>query len=322
MQTLDRLLQAGHNHTPEGMAQQRLAMRLSLGVGLLMLAGKSYAYAITGSAAILSDAAESVVHVFAVAFAAWSLWVAVRPADESHPYGHDKIAFFSAGVEGALIVVAAFYIVYAAIEKWMAGLALENLSTGTWLVAAAAIINASLGGYLVWLGRRTGSIILVANGHHVLTDAWTSFGVVAGLLLTIGTGWLPFDPLVALAVALNILWAGGRLMRQAIGGLMDEGDPHVEALVRRILDEEVARRGLVYHALRYRTTGTTLFVEVHLLFPGGVSLADAHHSASEIEAALHRAVGTRLSIITHLEPHEDHDEAHGRAGIPPNAGQD
>ena len=304
------------------MAQQRLAMRLSLAVGGLMLAGKTYVYVITGSAAILSDAAESVVHVFAVAFATWSLWVAVRPADDSHPYGHDKVAFFSAGVEGALIVMAAFYIIYAALEKWITGLAVENLSTGTWWVAAAAVINVGLGGYLVWLGRRTGSIILVANGHHVLTDAWTSFGVVGGLLLTLATGWLPFDPLIAIAVALNILYAGGRLMRQAVGGLMDEGDPQVEALVRRILDEEAAARGLVYHALRYRTTGTTLFVELHLLFPGGVSLSEAHHAASEIEAALHHAVGARLSIITHLEPHEDHDAAHGRAGIPPSAGQE
>ncbi len=291
-------------------------MRLSLAVGLLMLAGKTYAYAITGSAAILSDAAESVVHVFAVAFATWSLWIAVRPADDSHPYGHDKVAFFSAGIEGALIIVAAVYIIYATVEKWMGGLQLENLSTGTWYVAAAALINVSLGGYLVWLGRRTGSIILVANGHHVLTDAWTSFGVVAGLLLTIATGWLPFDPLVAMAVALNILWAGGRLMRQAVGGLMDEGDPQVEALVRRILDEETSTRGLAYHALRYRATSTTLFVELHLLFPGAVSLADAHHSASEIEAALHRAVGARLSVITHLEPQDGHDAAHGRAGLP------
>lgn len=315
MQTLDRLLQAGHNHTVEGMAQQRMAMRLSLAVGMLMLAGKSYAYAITGSAAILSDAAESVVHVFAVAFATWSLWVAVRPADDSHPYGHDKVAFFSAGVEGALIVVAAFYIVYAAIEKWMAGLVLENLAAGTWYVAAASLINVALGGYLVWLGRRTGSIILVANGHHVLTDAWTSFGVVAGLLLTMATGWLPFDPLVAIAVAVNILWAGGRLMRQAVAGLMDEGDAQVEALVRRVLDEETAARGLHYHALRYRASGATLFVEVHLLFKGDVSLAEAHHTASEIEAALYRTVSARLSVVTHLEPYDDHDAAHGKAGI-------
>jgi cation diffusion facilitator family transporter len=316
MQTLDRLLQAGRNHTPDGMAQQRLAMRLSLGVGVLMLAGKSYAYAITGSAAILSDAAESVVHVFAVAFATWSLWVSTRPADDSHPYGHDKVAFFSAGVEGALIVVAAFYIIYTAIGKWVGGLELQNLSTGTWYVAAASVINVALGGYLVWLGRRTGSIILVANGHHVLTDAWTSFGVVAGLLLTIATGWLPFDPLIAIAVALNILWAGGRLVRQAVGGLMDEGDPQVEALVRRVLDEETAARGLAYHALRYRAGSATLFVELHLLFPGGLSLADAHHVASEVEAALHRAVPGRLSVITHLEPREGHDAAHGRAGLP------
>lgn len=319
MQTLDRLLQAGRSHNAEAMARQRLAMRLSLAVGGLMLAGKVYAYAITGSAAILSDAAESVVHVFAVAFAAWSLWMAAKPADDSHPYGHDKVAFFSAGIEGALIVVAAVYIIYAAVAKWLAGLAIENLSTGTWIVAAASLVNVALGGYLVWLGRRTGSLILVANGHHVLTDAWTSFGVVAGLLLTILTGWLPFDPLVAIAVALNILWTGGRLVRQAVGGLMDEGSPAVDALVRRVLDRETGARGLAYHALRARPSGATLFVELHLLFPGNVSLVDAHETASEIEAALHREVPARLHVITHLEPRDSHDAAHGRAGLPADA---
>lgn len=290
--------------------QLRAAMRLSFVVGILMLIGKWYAYSITGSAAILSDAAESVVHVIAVAFAAFSLWLSHRPPDESHPYGHEKISFFSAGIEGALIVLAAFVIIYEAIAKWLAGLHLENLGTGMLFVTGAALINAVLGGYLVWQGRRHGSLILVANGKHVLTDSWTSFGVIAGLLLTLWTGWLPFDPLLAIFVAVNILWSGGKLVRQSIGGLMDEGDPELEKNIRMVLDREVASRGLHYHELRYRNSGTSLWVEFHLLFPKETSLDQAHLNATEIEAALKTNIARPTRILTHLEPVMGHDTTH------------
>lgn len=161
---------------------QQLAIRLSLGVGLLMFLGKTFAYYLTGSAAIFSDAAESVVHVAAVGFAAFSLWLSLKPADESHPYGHEKINFFSAGFEGAMIVIAAVFIVFSAIGKWMAGLHLERLGEGTLIVAGAALINGVLGWYLVWLGKRQGSLILEANGKHVLnrrTPALLRGGVAA-----------------------------------------------------------------------------------------------------------------------------------------------
>ncbi|MEK6565311.1 MAG: cation diffusion facilitator family transporter, partial [Bacteroidota bacterium] len=165
----------------ESVRQQKFAIRLSLAVGLLMLAGKSYAAALTGSAAILSDAAESVVHIIAVSFAAFSLSFSLRPADVSHPYGHEKISFFSAAMEGMMIGIAGVYIIYEAVSRWLAGLELRNLDIGLIYVAAAALINAGLGGFLVWQGKRHQSIILIANGKHVLTDSWTSFGVVAGL---------------------------------------------------------------------------------------------------------------------------------------------
>ena len=225
-----------------------------------MLAGKMYAYIITNSAAILSDAAESVVHVMAVAFAAFSLWLSIQPADKSHTYGHDKISFFSAGVEGMLIVIAAIYIIYEATAKWIVGLYLENLDIGMLYVAAAGLINAGLGFYLVRKGKRHKSIILVANGKHVLTDSWTSAGVIVGLLLVMWTGWLPFDPILAFIVALNILWSGGKLVWQSVGGLMDEGDPELDRQICTVLDVETNTRGLRYHQLRHRHSGTGVWV--------------------------------------------------------------
>jgi cation diffusion facilitator family transporter len=290
--------------------QQRTAMRLSLAVGVVMLFGKWYAYSITGSAAILSDAAESVVHVIAVGFATFSLWLSRRPADVSHPYGHEKVSFFSAGVEGALIVLAALTIIYEAIAKWLAGLHLENLGTGTLFVAGAAIINAALGSYIVWQGKKHRSIILIANGKHVLTDSWTSFGVIVGLLLTLWTDWLPFDPLLAIFVAVNILWSGSKLIRQSIGGLMDEGSPELEKEIRAVLEKEVSVRNLEYHELRYRNSGTSLWVEFHLLFPREASLEHAHWMATEIEAALKKSIHQPTRIVTHLEPVESHDSTH------------
>ena len=294
----------------QSIRHQQFSINLSLSIGFLMLAGKWYAYLRTGSAAILSDAAESIVHVIAVAFAAYSLWLSFKPADESHPYGHDKIAFFSAGIEGTMIILAAFAILYESIQKWIGGLALENLGEGTAFVAGAALVNALLGGYLLWQGKRYGSLILVANGKHVLTDVWTSVGVIVGLLLVLWTGWLPFDPIFAIAVALNILWSGGKLVRQSIGGLMDEGDPKLEQRIREILDAETQRRQLTYHEVRYRNAGNVLWVELHLQFPSGTLIEDAHWQATEIEATVKSALEAPVNIITHLEPAEEHDSIH------------
>ncbi len=304
------LLKDGSSRTPESIRKQLFAIRLSLTVGLFMLAGKSYAAYITGSAAILSDAAESVVHIFAVGFAAFSMQVSLRPPDPSHPYGHDKITFFSAGVEGTMIVLAAVYIIYESVMKWMAGLELRNLDLGILYVAAAGTINAALGGFLVWRGKRERSLILIANGKHVLTDSWTSLGVIIGLGLMIWTGWLPFDPILAIIVALNILWSGGRLIRLSVGGLMDEGDPEVEQRLRNVLDTETERRGLWYHELRYRHTGASLWIEVHLLFPKKTLIEDAHWKATQIEEALRHALPGTVQITTHLEPREEHDKIH------------
>jgi cation diffusion facilitator family transporter len=290
----------------------QLGMRLSLAVGFLMLATKVFAYWMTGSAAIVSDAAESVVHVVAVSFAAYSLWLSQKPPDPSHHYGHDKVAFFSAGFEGALIVLAALYIISVSIHNWIVGLQLENLGMGSLLVLAAGLINGALGSFLVWVGKKHGSLILEADGRHVLTDCWTSFGVCAGLGLTILTGWRPLDPIVALLVALNILRMGSKLLRQSIGGLMDEVDPETEAHIRQLLIEMTSELGVEFHGLRLRNAGNTTWIEFHLLFPKDTSLESAHALATKIEERIQRESKMRTEVISHLETLEDHGEVHSR----------
>lgn len=289
---------------------QMFAIRLSFAFGIIMLAIKWYAYYLTGSTAILSDAAESIIHIIGVGFAVFSLWYSFQPADDEHTYGHHKISYFSAGFEGALIILAAIFIIYISVKRLIFGIEISNLDKGTYFTFAASIINLILGLYLVWKGKKSNSIILIANGKHVLTDSWTSFGVVAGLLLTWLTGWLPFDPIVAIVAALNILWSGGKLVRQSIGGLMDEGNKETAEAIKKILDQETINKGLEYHQLRYRESGNVLWLEFHLLFPKGTLLEDAHDIATELEITLKKNLNANSNIITHLEPLESHNEIH------------
>ncbi len=288
----------------------RFAIRLSLIFGVVMLIGKVGAYLLTGSAAILSDAAESVIHVVAVAFAAFSLNLSTKPADDRFLYGYERISFFSAGFEGAMIVIAAVAIIWAAIDKWLHGLQLQNLGAGALFVLAASVINAFLGWYLVRTGRKNRSLILEANGKHVLTDSWTSFGVVGGLVLVLLTAWKPFDPLFAIAVAINILWSGGHLVWRSAQGLMDYSDPETGRKLRAKLDQICARVGVEYHGVRFRTTGYTLLVEIHLLFPYEISVGEAHAIATQVEESLPAALGLPAQVITHLEAAEDHHVVH------------
>ena len=290
--------------------ETRLAMALSLGVGFAMLAGKWTAYVLTGSAAIFSDAAESVVHVVAVGFAAYSLWLSARPPDSRFPYGYEKISYFSAGFEGALIILAAAIIIYQAIHRWLAGLVLSHLGLGTLVVLAASLINAGLGAYLVWKGKKNHSLILEANGRHVLTDSWTSFGVVGGLCLVLVTGWKPFDPLLAIAVALNILRTGRALIRRSYAGLMDVAEPELGSAIRETLDRATRKLGISYHGVRFRNSGMSLWIELHLLFPGGTELRDAHALATRLEHELKSSLPLPAEVITHLESVEDHERIH------------
>ena len=285
-------------------------MRLSLVIGIFMLCTKVLAYYLTGSAAVLSDASESVVHVFAVSFAAYSLRLSWKPPDQSHHYGHDKIAFFSAGLEGLLIILAAAYVISVSVHKWIAGAKPDNLGKGAALILAAGVINAVLGGYLLKAGRKYHSLILEADGRHVLTDCWTSLGVIAGLGLTHLTGWADWDPLVAILIALNIVWAGQKLIRRSIGGLMDEADPATESQLTRLLVQITSEVQISFHALRCRNAGNTVWIEFHLLFHKGIALESAHAVATRIEEKIQQAMGSRVEIISHLEILEDHDLTH------------
>ena len=289
----------------------RRAAYLSFGVGGLMLVIKVGAFVITGSAAILSDAAESIVHVLAVAFVVFSMRLSQKPPDDSHPYGHAKISFFSAGFEGGLITIAGIFIIYEAIRKCMAGLELDNLGSGSALVALALVINGWLGWYLLRLGRKEKSLILVANGRHVLTDAWTSIGVLIGLGLAWMTGSLIFDPICAIAVGLNILWSGTRLMWQSAQGLMDVADPEVQVALDERLKAATSERGITFHQLRHRNLGDGHWVDLHLVFKDETSVRDAHELATEIENEVRAELGADTIVTTHLEPEEDHERIHG-----------
>jgi cation diffusion facilitator family transporter len=288
----------------------RFAMRLSLLFGLAMLIGKTTAYFLTHSAAIFSDAAESVIHVIAVGFATFSLRLSTKPASSQFLYGYERITFFSAGFEGAMIVVAAIAILFESIRKWIAGLQLENLGTGALLVLMAGILNAGLGSYLLRMGRRTNSLILEANGKHVLTDSWTSFGVVGGLGLVLLTHWKPFDPLVAIAVAANILWSGGHLVWRSAVGLLDYADPKTGRNIRDKLDAICTELAIQYHGVRFRTTGYRCIIEVHLLFARLTSVGEAHRLATVLEERLPAELGMPAEVTTHLEPLEDHADVH------------
>jgi cation diffusion facilitator family transporter len=309
----------GHNietpalpRDPKEMQAAQFAMRLSLIFGFAMLAGKSAAWFLTHSSAIFSDAAESVIHVIAVGFASFSLRLSAKPASHQFLYGYERIAFFSAGFEGAMIVVAAIAILFESIREWLAGLQLERLGSGVALILMAGILNAGLGYYLIRTGRRTNSLILEANGKHVVTDSLTSFGVVAGLGLVMMTHWKPFDPLVAIVVAVNILWSGGRLVWRSAVGLLDYSDPETGRRIRERLDAICSELDVQYHGVRFRTTGYRQIIEVHLLFPRLTSVSDAHALATTIEERLPAELGMPAEIITHLEALEDHAEVHRR----------
>jgi cation diffusion facilitator family transporter len=296
-----------HLPTPSAAAEKKFAMGLSVAAGIFLLALKAVAWAWTGSSAILSDLGESAAHLVAVAFAAYSLWLTLRPADSNHLYGHAKISFFSAGFEGAMIMAAALYILYEATGALLRGPELSHLPVGLALTALAAVLNGVLGWHLVRTGRERGSIILEANGHHVLTDCWTSLGVLIALSLVHFTGWLYWDPLFAIAAALNILVSGVRLVRRSVSGLMDAADPQIHRDIEKIVTAETACHGISHHNLRHRNIGDAYLVELHLTFPRDILLRDAHRVATRIEEALEKQIHPAAHVITHLECEGDHE---------------
>ncbi len=292
-----------------GYEEQKRVMNLSLAAAILLLGVKVIAAVMTESSAVYSDAAESVVHLLAVVFAAMALRLAHKPADETHHFGHDKVAFISSGFEGAMISAAALLILYEAGRQMIFGIELQNLGLGVALTSLAAAINLALGLSLLSVGRRSGSPLIRANGLHVLTDVWSSGAVLIALGLIWWTGWKWWDPIAAILAAANILRTGISLMRKSLGGLLDEADPEVEAEIRALLDREVAARGLSYHNFRHRHSGKTHWVEFHLVFSDDLSIGAAHDVATEVEASVAALLHPDGRVISHLEPKSaEHEE--------------
>jgi cation diffusion facilitator family transporter len=275
---------------------------ISLTVSLLMLAAKYQAYRVTRSTAVLSDALESIVNVVAAVFALGGLVFAGRPADRNHPYGHGKIEFFSAAFEGGLIAFASVVIVYEVVLILLAGAELRQISTGVLIVFATGLVNLVLGWYLVRTGRRYNSLTLVADGKHVIADFWTSAGVVVGLLLVHFTGLAWLDPLVALLVALSLMWTGYRLVRHAAGGLLDEEDPVLLSRVLNALQAYVGHGVIRVHHLRAIRSGRFHHVEAHLVVPEFWSVDKAHGVSEDVAACVIRDLGVEGEMVFHTDP--------------------
>lgn len=285
-----------------GVEEQKRVMNFSLVASLVLLGVKVSGAVMTGSSAIYSDAAESVVHFLAVAFACWALRLSIKPADETHHFGHDKVSFLSAGFEGAMISSAAMLIFYEAVRQLLFGVEIRNLGFGLAVTSLAAGVNLILGLALVAVGKKSESPLVRANGMHVLTDVWSSVAVLIGLGLYHATEWVWWDPVVAILVACNILRVGIRLIRESLGGLLDEADPLIENRVRELLDREVASMGLSYHNFRHRHSGRTHWVEFHLVFEDHLSVGEAHDQATRLEAMVADLLSPDGRVISHLEP--------------------
>jgi cation diffusion facilitator family transporter len=277
---------------------------LSIAAGVVTLGLKSAAWWLTGSVGLLSDAAESLVNLAAALTAFASLSYAARPVDRNHTYGHAKIEFFSSGLEGGLILVAALTIASAAVVRLLWQHGLEDLGPGLGISLVAALINGAVGWLLLRTGRKHRSIVLEADGQHLLTDVWTSVGVILGLGLVWLTGWSWLDPVLALLVAVNIVWTGWVLMRRSFDGLMDHALPEKELTALRSVIEARLGPAMAFHALRTRQAGARRFIDFHLLVPGEMTVRQAHAAGEEIE----RAIGELLSgseVTVHIEPIEE-----------------
>jgi cation diffusion facilitator family transporter len=283
---------------------QRFAW-LSIAAAIATISLKAGAYYLTGSVGLLSDALESVVNLVAAVTALAMLAVAERPPDDDHPFGHTKAEYFASAVEGALILVAAFGIAATAIERLFHPQPLEHVGVGLAISVVASSINLAVARVLERVGRRFGSITLEADARHLMTDVWTTLGVLVGVGAVQLTGWLPLDPIIALLVALNIVWAGVQLMRRAATGLMDSAIPVPE---RERVESVFARfepQGVEFHSLRTRQAGQRRFISVHVLVPGEWSVQRGHDLLEQIEREVRETMPGPTTVMTHLEPVED-----------------
>ena len=277
---------------------------ISIAAAVTTMALKTGAYWLTGSVGLLSDAIESIVNLVGGIMALAMLTVAAIPADENHPHGHSKAEYFSSVVEGTLILVAAVSIGVASIERFITPKPLEQIGLGLAISVAASFVNLGVSILLMRVGKRYNSITLEANAQHLLTDVWTSVGVVVGVGAVALTGWQRLDPLVAFLVALNIVWTGVNIVKRSISGLMDVTlDPADMLAVKKVL-QHYEEAGIQFHALRSRQAGSRKFITVHVLAPGDWTIQRGHQLLDRIESEI-RAVVSDAIVTTHLEPLED-----------------
>ena len=288
---------------PLGGSTRRYAV-LSIVAALLTIGLKLGAYLLTGSVGLFSDAAESVVNLVAAVAALWALLYASRPPDEEHTFGHDKAEYFSSGLESALILIAAIWIGITAWDRLMDPQPLHNVGIGLSITLIAAAINGGVALVILRAGRGLRSITLQADAQHLLTDVWTSLGVVLGIATVQLTGWLVLDPLIGLLVTANILWTGVRLLRDTAQGLLDRALPSEDReVISRVLSR-YEEKGIKFHALRTRASGARRFISMHVLVPGEWTVQQGHDLSEQIEKDLAEAL-PQSTFFIHIEPSED-----------------
>ena len=298
---------------PQWPIVRRVAVQ-ALGAGVIFFLAKLAVFAVTDSAAVLADALESTINVVAAGAMLYTLRLSNRPPDHNHPYGHGKAEFLAVALEGSMILLAGAMIVITAFRRLADPPIPVRLDAGMMALAAITVAGAALGVYVLGMGRRHRSIVLIADGKHLITDVLTTLGVLAGLLLVRVTGMVWIDPLIAIAVAVFILLTGWRLLKQSMGGLMDETDPDDMATIRRILDEEIAAGEIrAYHKVRARHTGAFHWVDMHLQVEPTLTVRESHALASRIEKRIEAALGA-ADATAHVEPWEpEHAGATRRA---------
>jgi len=296
---------ATHNDLMQNRASLTKFAWLSIAAAVATIVLKTGAYLLTGSVGLLSDAIESLVNLAGAVMALVMLTIAARPADDDHVYGHSKAEYFSSITEGILILGAATGIIIAAVQRLLNPQSLEQLGLGLGISVTASIINWGVARRLMVEGKKRHSISLEADAHHLMTDVWTSVGVIAGVAVAGFTGWQFLDPIVAIAVALNIVWTGFQLVRRSVAGLMDEAWPADDQQKINDVMAKYRERGVDFHALRTRQAAARRFMSVHVLVPGEWTVHDAHHVAEDFENDIRATLGGVVTVFTHLEPAED-----------------
>jgi len=280
-------------------------MYLSIAAAVVTILLKFTAYRVTGSIGFFSDALESIVNLLAALFGLIMLHVSEKPADEGHEFGHSKAEYFSSAIEGSLILLAAFSIIWSAVPRLIHPIALENINIGLLFSVGASLVNLAVGQMLIRNGKKSKSLLVEADGKHLMTDVWTSAGVIAGILLVKFTGILILDPIIAILVALNIVYTGYRLISRSTNGLMDASISETEIdQVKKYLDS-LKEKDITYHSLMTRQAGQRKFISFHLLVPGAWTVQQGHENADIIEETIEDMFDEPVTVTSHIEPVED-----------------